>query len=139
MDGRFNYFQRCIYHATKNENEILNFTKQILDTLKELNRNDLHHFSIKPQNIFVEEENVKIYDFGLKINDNKIALSTYYFMNTNAINNLIYNDQKPEFLHMDIYSLFLVIFKSILNIHDKQNYNQNDISTFNYIFSSVES
>lgn len=48
------------------ENKIQSFFKQIVRGLRELNKNDLAHMRLKPSNVLIKENTLKLVDFGLK-------------------------------------------------------------------------
>ena len=51
---------------TMSENKIQSFFKQIVRGLRELNQNDLAHMRLKPRNVLIDKNTVKLVDFGLK-------------------------------------------------------------------------
>ena len=46
------------------EKEALNYLAQLLDAFKELNKNNVMHRDLKPDNIFLSDGMVKLGDFG---------------------------------------------------------------------------
>jgi serine/threonine protein kinase len=96
-----------------------NFIDQICDGLEYLHNNNIVHRDIKPKNIFLNENIVKIGDFGLSrkiIKGDRVLVSNINNVYTSNIGSLLYS--APELLEggiynekVDIYSLGIIIFE----------------------------
>lgn len=99
-----------------NEREARIIVKQIIIGLKELHKQGIIHYDLKPQNIIFHKGEVKISDFGLskemkdkdKIEDTCLGLGTYYYLPPETFdpNRSLMIDQK-----VDIWSVGIIFYE----------------------------
>ena len=90
------------------EKEALVIFRQLLEAFKELNKNNIMHRDLKPDNIFFNEGKVKLGDFGfckmLEVNMAQTMLGSPIYMAPEVLKEEIYT------LKADIWSLGVVLF-----------------------------
>ena len=90
------------------EKEALGYLAQLLDAFKELNKNNVMHRDLKPDNIFLSDGKVKLGDFGfckmLEVNMAQTMLGSPIYMAPEILREEIYTSKA------DIWSLGVVLF-----------------------------
>ena len=93
------------------EKEALVIFRQLLEAFKELNKNNIMHRDLKPDNIFFNEGKVKLGDFGfckmLEVNMAQTMLGSPIYMAPEVLKEEIYT------LKADIWSLGVVLFEML--------------------------
>lgn len=93
------------------EEEALVVFRQLLEAFKELNKNNIMHRDLKPDNIFFSEGKVKLGDFGfckmLEMNMAQTMLGSPIYMAPEILKEEIYT------LKADIWSLGVVLFEML--------------------------
>lgn len=93
------------------EEEALVIFRQLLEAFKELNKNNIMHRDLKPDNIFFSEGKVKLGDFGfckmLEMNMAQTMLGSPIYMAPEILKEEIYT------LKADIWSLGVVLFEML--------------------------
>ena len=90
---------------------IFNFTYQILKSLNKIHSRGIIHRDIKPANIFINDNDIKIGDFGLatQINNRQIIkeglVGTPLYLSPEQINKKIYNEK------VDIYACGVILYE----------------------------
>lgn len=134
------YYLKQNGHLTEREARII--IKQIIIGLKELHRQGVIHYDLKPQNIIFHKGEVKISDFGLakdmadkdKIEITCMGVGTYYYLPPETFdpnrNSLI--DQK-----VDIWSVGVIFYELLYGMKPfGNNMSQENILKNNLIWSS---
>lgn len=134
------YYLKQNGHLGEREARII--IKQIIIGLKELHRQGIIHYDLKPQNIIFHKGEVKISDFGLakemadkdKIELTTMGVGTYYYLPPETFyqnkNNLI--DQK-----VDIWSVGIIFYELLYGVKPfANNISQEDILKNNLIILS---
>ena len=93
------------------EKEALVIFRQLLEAFKELNKNNIMHRDLKPDNIFFNDGKVKLGDFGfckmLEVNMAQTMLGSPIYMAPEVLKEEIYT------LKADIWSLGVVLFEML--------------------------
>ena len=93
------------------EEEALVIFRQLLEAFKELNKNNIMHRDLKPDNIFFSDGKVKLGDFGfckmLEMNMAQTMLGSPIYMAPEILKEEIYT------LKADIWSLGVVLFEML--------------------------
>ena len=93
------------------ESEALVIFRQLLEAFKELNKNNIMHRDLKPDNIFFSDGKVKLGDFGfckmLQVNMAQTMLGSPIYMAPEVLKEEIYT------LKADIWSLGVVLFEML--------------------------
>lgn len=135
------YYLKQNGHLGEREARII--IKQIIIGLKELHRQGIIHYDLKPQNIIFHKGEIKISDFGLakemadkdKIELTTMGVGTYYYLPPETFssqnkNNLI--DQK-----VDIWSVGIIFYELLYGVKPfANNISQEDILKNNLIILS---
>lgn len=107
-------------YIQSNESEFDNrYFYQILDGLEHLYNNKILHRDIKPQNILIHNENIKISDFGFAKSFEKSELITTFCGSPLYMAPEILKDRKYSSAS-DIWSLGVVLFELITKKHPYQ-------------------
>ena len=98
LDKFIQQFSKSSIERTK----IFKFTYQILKSLKKIHSVGIIHRDIKPANIFINDDEIKIGDFGLATNVNKLVfesknelVGTPLYLSPEQINHKNYNEKGP--------------------------------------------
>merc|ERR1712070_266283 len=93
---------RKIIKGKFNNDEIKSITFQIISGIAYLNSYNLIHCDIKPQNILIKNDIIKIIDFGLSDLEPEFKLKNF----NSDVNNLVYTDNyaSPEVLNDNNFS-----------------------------------
>jgi serine/threonine protein kinase len=126
--------------------KIFKFTYQILKSLKKIHSLGIIHRDIKPANIFINDDDIKIGDFGLATNVNKLVcesknelVGTPLYLSPEQINHKNYNEK------VDIYACGLILLEmcgcfetlmerreSIINVRKLRKINENIVKKYNF-------
>jgi serine/threonine protein kinase len=113
----------CDYSLTKiintlnSEYDIINILGQITNGLKYLYNNNISHRDLKPDNILLLKNKIKIADFGYakELNNNSIMMSTFcgtpYYMAPEILCSSKYNSKS------DLWSLGIILYEMIYHEH----------------------
>ena len=109
-----NTLDKIIYKNKNCENDIKYYFKQIVNGLSYLHKNNIIHRDIKPKNILIKNNIIKICDFGFSLltnnnNDNNIICGSPLYMAPEMLRNDII-DYKS-----DIWSIGIVLFEFLFN------------------------
>ena len=126
--------------------KIFKFTYQILKSLKKIHSVGIIHRDIKPANIFINDDDIKIGDFGLATNVNKLVyesknelVGTPLYLSPEQINHKNYNEK------VDIYACGLILLEmcgcfetlmerreSIINVRKLRKIDENIVKKYNF-------
>ena len=140
LDKFIQQFSKSSIERTK----IFKFTYQILKSLKKIHSVGIIHRDIKPANIFINDDEIKIGDFGLATNVNKLVfesknelVGTPLYLSPEQINHKNYNEK------VDIYACGLILLEmcgcfetlmerreSIINLRKMRKINENIVKKY---------